>query len=262
MAIAVLVLPPERACHARSGAMRLLVQHGDLAPVRDRATAVRLADWLEQRLGRAVELDVSADALSHWLSVRNGSDHHVVFEEAHFLDYRVSRHDYRVIARSAGDARFAVVVAPGTLVSGLADLQARRMAVPSPPGLAALRVHQLFPDAGLAPVLVVPPRGQNVVTWVSEGRVAAAVIALGIEPPPEPVRAVIITDALPGPGVAVRPGLDAGTERALLRALIALGDAPGDADVLDGLRHGGFQPASDSVYEGASALLRGTWGYR
>ena len=96
--------------------------------------------------------------------------------------------------------------APGTLVSGLADLQARRMAVPSPPGLAALRVHQLFPNAGLAPVLVVPPRGHDAVAWVTEGRVSAAVIALGLEPPPESVRAVIITDALPGPGIAVRPG--------------------------------------------------------
>ncbi len=245
-----------------SNALAVLLQRGELGPTVDAQASPRLAAWLSARLARSVRVDASHDALTHWQRVRAGTRHEVVLEEAHFLDYRVRRHDYEVIARARQDTRFAIVVAPGTLVSGLADLQARRMAVPSPPGLAALRVHQLFPDPALAPVLVVPTRVDEALAWVSNGRVAAAVVAAGDESLPLGLRPVVVTDALPGPGVAVAPSLDVPTRRALLRALVAMAADEDGPQLLRLLGHDGFQPASNSVYEGAHALLRGTWGYR
>ena len=247
-------------------ALRLLVQapfqRSGVPSAASADVATELAAWLSSRVQRPVRGALTRDALSHWALVRQGVSHDVVLEEAHFTAYRVTRYGFRVLARAVDEARFAVVVAPGTLVSVLDDLRTRRVAVSPPPALAALRILELFTPAHLAPVLVTPAPGESATDWVLNGAAAAAVINASAGLAFEGLRAVLFTDTSPGPGVSVSPSVDAATAQALGRALLTLGSARADGELLKKLAISGFALASNETYDGAERVLRATWGYR
>ena len=218
-----------------------------------------LADAMSQLSGFPIVATRSTSDLAHWRALASGEVVSAVLEEAQFIDYRVRERGFTAVARARRDARFAVVVAPHTLVSSLTDLRTRRLAVRAPPSLAALRIHELFPDPLLAPVLVTLPAGVDGASWVVSGRVDAAMLTLEEGEAARGARIVLVTDALPGAGLALAPGVDAARRLALIRALTGLARTASGRRALQALDVEAFDPATDEAFEGAARLLRGTW---
>lgn len=257
--LAAALLTPWTAADAQ--ALRLLVQPPAWAPV-DRAVDARpLARLLSAALGVQVEPVVPADALSHWHAVRRGRGHDMALEEAHFTDFRIQRHDFEALAQDSRPARFAVVVTPGTLVTGPGDLAGREVATAAPPSLAALRLLELFLEPARMPVLVSVRSTDAAIRALSRGKVSAALVPYAERERLVAVSVVLVTDASPGRGFAVSPTLGPDQRRTLLRVLTGAGNSAEGRRALDGLGLRGFQPASNSVFEGTERLLRGTWGY-
>ena len=225
------------------------------------AAGAALARVLSDLSGARITAVHSANALLHWRHLLAGEEVDLVLEEAPFIDYRVQRQNFNAVARAREDARYAIIVAPGTLVSALPDLRTRRLAVAAPPALAALRIHELFPDPVLAPVLVELPAGADPVPWIFSGKVDAAMIPLQQADAAQGTRIVLLSDALPGAGVAVSPRLAAAVRLALIRALVSLHHSESGRAALAGLGETAFDLATDETYDGAARLLRGTWPY-
>ena len=220
-----------------------------------------LGELLARAVGAPVRVRTSDDALSHWHAVRSPDGYQMAFDEAHFTAYRVRRHGFRVIARAAGDVRFALIVRPGTPITSPSDLVARRIAVAAPPALAPLRLLELFPGAVQVPRLLALPSRDAALAALAAGQVAGALLPLDDATPLDTARVALVTDASPGRGFSVAAGVGVTVRTALLRALTgAHGSAPGRR-ALARVAIDAMEAASDAAYEDSDRLLRGTWGY-
>ena len=220
-----------------------------------------LAALLAGALGQPVRVRLSDDTLSHWHAVREPDGYQLAFDEAHFAAYRVSRHGFQVLARAAGEVRFALVASATTLIAAPSDLVARRVAVPAPPALAALRLLELFPDAVQVPELITLPSREAALAALTSGLVAGAVLALDGGYTPDAARIALFTDASPGRALSIARALDEATRTALLRMLIDAHRSRAGRRALAGVWVQSMEPASDVLYEDSERLLRGTWGY-
>ena len=205
LAIAVAGTGPCRAADA----LVLLVQPpswaGEVAALDPRPFAALLAGVL----GVAVQPRVSDDTLSHWQAVRGAVDYQLAFDEAHFADYRIRRHGFTAIVRSAVDARFAVVVRPRTLVTAPTDLVARAVAVPEPPSLGVARLLALFPQPVRAPRLVVLSTRAAALDALARGDAAAALLAINDDGEVAGGQVALVTDVSPGRALTVAPSVPA-----------------------------------------------------
>jgi hypothetical protein len=239
----------------------LLVQPPPWDDRGERFDAAPLAALIGNAVGRPVEVLQPADVLSHWRLVRTPRRYHMALEEPHFSAWRIRHHGFVAVARSAADVRFAVVVRPGTLVTGPADLVARRVASPGPPALAALRLLELFPDPTRGPRLV-PSRGPGrALAALARGDVEAVVVALTDGEPVQGTDVALVTDASPARALSVEPALAAQAGTALQRALLAAGATGEGRAALAGVGLHAVAPATIQALEDSERLLRGTWGY-
>ena len=221
-----------------------------------------LGALLARAVGVPVRVRISDDTLSHWHAVRAPDGYQLAFDEAHFTAYRVRHHGFRVLARAAGDVRFAVIASPGTLIATPGDLVARRVAVAAPPALAPLRLLELFPDAVRVPLLQAMVSRDAALAALAAGQVAGAVLVLDDAASAHAGRVALITDASPGRGFSVAPGVSEAVRTALLRALTGAHGSPEGRRALARLAVQSMESASAAGYEDSERLLRGTWGYR
>ena len=225
--------------------------------------AAPLAALIARATGRPVTVEQAPDTLSHWRALRAAQGgRRMALEEAHFAAWRIRRRGFVALARDAAEARFAVVVRPGTPITAPSDLSARPVAVPAPPALAALRLLELYPAPGQEPSLV-PARGREVaLDALAGGRVDAVVLALGARESVADASVALVTDASPGRGLTVSPGLAAELGTVIQRVLTGAGASAQGRAALAALGLEAVVPASDGVFEDSERLLRGTWGYR
>ena len=246
---------------AAAGALRLLVQPPGWQPPAMKSGPTLLAAYLRQETGIAIGLSQSLDSLSHWRSLRGASRYELVLDEAQFTDFLIAQRHYTVLAQSSRAMRFTLAVRPGTVFTDPADLSARRIAVPAPPSLAALRLLELFPHPTQVPVMVQFQRVPEALRALRQGQVQAALLPMieGREYPK--AQLTLMTDASPGLGFSASPGVSQVQRRLLTRALLNAHRSKAGRRALKALDIPAFELSSASAYEGSSGLLRGTWGY-
>ncbi len=247
--------------HADSMRLRLLVQPRGWQPPGADPGAGLLAEYLSKATGIAIAASQSADSLSHWRSVRGESTSELVLDEAQFTDFLIQQRHYTVLAQSAQVMRFTLVVRPGTVFTDPADLSARRIAVPAPPSLAALRLLELFPRPAHVPAMVRFQQVPQALRALRNGQVQGALLPM-IDGQDYPnVQLTLVTDASPGLGFSASPGVTQEQRRGLARALLKAHRSENGQRALTALAIPAFELSSASAYEGSSGLLRGTWGY-
>ncbi len=158
--------------------LRLLVQPRSWQPPGAGPGPGLLAAYLRRSTGIAIRVRESTDSLSHWRSVRGKSTYELILDEAQFTDYLIQQRHYTILAQSAQTMRFSLAVRPGTVFTDPADLSARRIAVPAPPSLAALRLLELFPRPASVPVIVEFRRVSAALQALEQGRVQAVLLPL------------------------------------------------------------------------------------
>lgn len=219
------------------------------------------AGHLASALGRTVIVRRSDDVLSHWRAVRSGRDFDMAFDEAPFTAWRVSRSGFTVLAQVPEEKRFAIVVRPRTLITSPSDLGARRVAVPAPPSLVALRLLDLFPDPVQTPVLVPIAGREQALRALSSGQVSAIVLPVDAIVASADLQIALETDTSPGRAFSVSASISSSQRRALLELFSRLATSTAGLRAFSQLSINRLRPVSDSAYEDAEALLKGTWGY-
>ena len=61
-----------------------------------------MADYIAFLTGKKVELHTYPNFLTFWSETQKGDKYDIVFDAAHFIDYRNKTHDYTVIAKQPG----------------------------------------------------------------------------------------------------------------------------------------------------------------
>jgi ABC-type phosphate/phosphonate transport system substrate-binding protein len=259
LAWSVIMLTPA-LCAAQP--LVMLVQPPVWAEEAKRFDARPFAEHLSRALGRSVVVRRSDDVLSHWRAVRSGRGFDMAFDEAPFTAWRISHRGFTVLAQVVQERRFAIVVRPRTLITSPSDLGARRVAVPPPPSLAALRLLNLFPDPVQAPVLVPVVARERALRALSTGQVSAIVLPIDAIAASPDLQIALETDASPGRAFSVSTSISSTQRRALLGLFARLATSAAGLRVFSQLAVERLQPVSNSVYEDAERLLKGTWGYK
>lgn len=210
------------------------------------ASLDKLVARLGEYTGQTMVLNVSGNALEHWLVTRQPERAHVILDAAHFTDYRVKRHGFVVVARLRAPHGLTLVTSQGSAIVDPSDLHGMPVATLGPPSLASARLHQLFPDAVRAPVLVDMNSYREALEALASGEAAAAVIATDLVAERPELAVVAVYEDDPGLAVSVSPRVPAEHRIAIAKAL------------LDGAD---FAPANASLYDGYAELLKGTWGF-
>lgn len=221
----------------------------------------RLADYLGAETGHRIELVVPGHVLAHWRVVRNPGDRQLVIDEPHFADYRAKRSGFRIIARVSGRGGYSVVTRPGVLLIEPRELSAKRVATLPAPALGAIRLLGLVPDPVRAPVLVEVDSHAQAVQRLFEGGALAAVIPSAMVSTRPGLGVVVATEDGPGLAFSTAPSLSEAIRQKLVRALLEASGSEAGRRALLAASLPGFEPASETLYDGYGLWLRGTWGY-
>lgn len=245
---------------ARGLDLRLLVQ--PVAPAHEILKSYRpLTDYLEAATGHRIDLSVAQHALAHWRLVRDPREVQLVIDEPHFADYRVKRAGFRILARVSGLGGYSVVTRTGVLLIEPGELSAKPVATLPAPALGAIRLLGLVPGPVRAPVLVEADSHAQAVRRLAEGVAVAAVLPSAMALTRPDLSVVVATEDGPGMAFSAAPSLDAATRRKLARALLEATSSDVGRRALSVASLPGFEPASETLYDGYGRWLRGTWGY-
>ncbi len=245
---------------ARGSQLSLVVQ--PIAPAEEILRAYRpLADYLEAAVGGRIELVVPEHVIAHWGLVRRPDDRQLVIDEPHFADYRAGRHGFRILARVSGIGGYSVVTRAGVLLIDPMELSAKPVATLPAPALGALRLLALIPGPARAPLLVAVDSHPQAVRRLDQRATVAAVIPSALARTRPDLSVVVATED--GPGLAFSAGASLGetVRRQLAQALLEATGVDAGRRALSAASLPGFDPASETLYEGYSLWLRGTWGY-
>lgn len=220
-----------------------------------------VADYLSQRLGHTVELQLFPSYLAFWEATRSGSDFDIALDAAPVTDFRVQRQNWQVIARFDGEVTQSLVTHEDDLIFSPKELVNKKVAVQPSPSVSALVLYQLFPNPVQQPTLVFQKTNRDVAEAVLSGDVRAGVLPTPLVGGYPGLNPVVTTKPLPFLGFSVSPDLNKRTTEALKQALLSFGRSEEGQQILESQSLTDIVPANNRYYAGNAELLVGTYGY-
>ena len=234
----------------------------------DRATLdafTPLCEHLARRLARPCRVQTAPNYFAYWDMIRRGADYNLVFESAHFTDYRVAKQKFTVLAKAPNAVTYSLVVSNRAPALDPRNLHGKLVATFGVPSLGAVRLNDMFRDPTRQPHLVEVATVDEGMRRLLDGKVAGAFMPTpGIASFLERNRDIAVlfaTEPFPHAAFSAAPTFDKKTRAALREALL---EAHLDPQGFTAVRAAGFPrfvPANASVYVGQSRALKAYWGY-
>ena len=249
------------ASHAQQPALVLLIQPTQRDDITRRAFQP-LLQQLEQATGRRFVIATAPNFLAHWDTVRRNASYDLVFDEAHFTDYRVQKFGFHVVAKVPGSSSYSLATARATRLRSPLDLAGKKVASFGPPGIGAMRLSAMFPNPSRHPAIIEVASAGDGLALLKEGRVAAVMLPTALLTDQVNNNLVnIISTAEPTLNMAlsISPRIDPPTREKIRTALLR-----SSATTTGHLREAGierFEPATAAQYAGQARMLRDVWGY-
>ncbi len=215
-------------------------------------------DFLEQRLGRPVQLYTAPDFRTFVERTQDG-EYDLVVTAPHLARLAQTESGYIPLANYASPLRALVVVPRRASFSSLQDLSGRTVSVPdrlaviSMVGVHLLRDHGLSPETGLH--LVYAKSHTNAALSVLRGEADAAVVGSApFNQLPEGVRdglrVLAYTEPIPNQFYLASPRLPPDLVAAVSRSLMEFAGTPGGHRFIEANRFGGLKGASEGDLKG------------
>lgn len=222
-----------------------------------------LLSYLGKATGNTFKLVTSRNYHFHWRDMRNNAPVDFTFDEPHFADYRIQRHGFVPLARTAEPTTYALIAQPDYAERGLNGLVGYRVVGMPSPSLGFVLLAQMYKNP-----LAQPEIKSEATSWregveiVFAGEGEAAIVPLRIAEMYPNLVEVQRSTPLPGTAVLAAPGVDPEVKQAVRDALLALHEDEALYEVLVEIGANRFEPATAAEYAGAQELLRGVFGYQ
>ena len=222
-----------------------------------------LLDYLKRRTGHTFTLQIARSYHYHWRDLRESAPTDFAFEEAHFVDYRITHQGFVPLVRSAEPTRYALLADPqyeGRDIKSLIGLPVACMPAPS---LGFALLTQMYDNP-----VAQPEVKSEAATWRDGLQMIFGGDAQGALAPASyadiyPNLVVLArTPELPGIAFTASPNVPEDVRQSVADAMIALHEDSAMYDVLAELGVTQFVPATAAEYAGQEAILGNFFGYK
>ncbi|HKQ30584.1 MAG TPA: PhnD/SsuA/transferrin family substrate-binding protein [Burkholderiales bacterium] len=223
-----------------------------------------LAAYLEQAVGVRINVVTPPNFLAHWETIRRDQGVDLVWDDAHFTDYRVQRLRFHVLAKAPGVTGYSLVAAAGARLRDPLSLAGKKVASFGPPSIGTTRLNAMFPNPARRPSIIDISTVPQALDLLHRKKVEAAMLpTAAVSEHVDRGRLVVLITMEPTPRAALSasPRVDTRTREKIRAALLRARDSDDGKRVLEELRFSHFEFAGASTYANQGRLLRDVWGY-
>jgi ABC-type phosphate/phosphonate transport system substrate-binding protein len=219
--------------------------------------------FLSQATGYKINLVTSRNYSSYWTSMRtNKNAWDLVFDEAHFTDYRVKFYKYEPLVRSAENTSYSLLTATDIGANNTKSLIAQNITTLAAPSLGYALLLDYFPNPMQQPeIRTNVPSFNDVVAAVFDDESKAAMVPSNMTSLYSNMFEVSKTREFPGSAISASPNVAPEVKAKIKGALLKMHENQAGFEGLTELRISQFLPATAAEYSGNSDILKSFYGY-
>ncbi|MDX1569357.1 MAG: PhnD/SsuA/transferrin family substrate-binding protein [Xanthomonadales bacterium] len=231
-------------------------------PERAREVYAPLTDYLNRATSHTFNLVTPKNFHHYWADMRRRDDWHLIFDDAHFTDYRVQKFDYTPLVKTAEQASFSLLAGPMLMETELDTLVGRRIVTMPAPSLGFSLLTEWFSNPLQQPIIV-----SSAFTWrdtveiVFAGEAEAAMVPTWLAQRYPNLLPIRESRQLPGEAISASAAVDDAAREEITAALLKLHEDESLYEVLVELNISQFEPATEAEYAGHADLLKSFYGY-
>ncbi len=223
-----------------------------------------LVDYLKTTTGHNITLVTPRNYHFFWREIRSNAPIDLVFSEAHFTDYRITKFKAVPLVRAADTQSYTLVGGPDLNATNINQLVGRNIVTMPSPSLGFAILLEFFPSPIAQPnILSTAMSWKDGVEIVYAGEADAAIIptALQAQQGSEIVPLRKSRD-FPGAAFTASPELDAKVQADIKAALLKLHEDTGAYSALNELGITQFIETTAAEYAGFESILKEFYGYQ
>ncbi len=221
-----------------------------------------LIDYLSRTTGHTFTLTTPRNYHLHWRDLRRGTLYDFVYEEAHFVDYRVQRFGYEPLVRKSTNTVYTLLADEQFADKGTAGLVGRRIVSMPAPSLGFAMLAEMYSNP-----ISQPDFRSEATSWrdgvemVFAGDAEAAVVPSFIAEQYPNLIALKESRALIGAALSASATVSSEVRRAVREAMLKLHEDPDSYSTLVELGATKFESTDAKAYEGQEKILSSFFGY-
>lgn len=233
------------------------------APERAREVYEPLINYLNTTTGQTFKLVVARNYAFYWNDIRKRQDLHLVFDEAHFTDFRIQRFGYEPLVKSSIPTSYSLLTQEDVAEGNVQYFVARSLVTMPAPNLGFALLLEYFPNPMQQPDLrSLATSWRDTVEIVFAGEADATLVPTWLRDQYPNLIPVITTREFPGPAVSASPEVPADVKAAVRDALLKLHEDQALYEVLNELGMQQFVEANAAEYKGSEQMLKNFYGYK
>jgi len=203
--------------------------------------------------------------LAYWEAMRRNQSYNLLFDDAHFTDYRVQKMKYTVLAKLPYTVTYSLAVPRNVKIHDPARLVGRRIATLGIPSMGAALLNGLFPQASKQPIPVEVDHADEAFSLLREGKVESVILPTQLIRQEmlrgANLRVLLSTAPIPHMGLSASPDLPPAVRDQIRSALLNAQKSEAGRSMLAEIGAERFDPANATVYKGHGRILQQYWGY-
>jgi ABC transporter, phosphonate, periplasmic substrate-binding protein len=222
-----------------------------------------LAAYLSKATKQKVEVVVSSSFNFYWSDLRANKGYDLVFEQAHFTDYRARKFGYVPLVRTAEKASFALLVQNPLPHNTPSDLVGKGVVTMGAPSLAYALLLDYYKNPMQQPEIRTQTTSwRDAVQIVFDEGADAAFVPVWLQNEYPNLMPVVTTREFPGAAISASPRLDSKIRDLVTTALLKLHEDESQQEVITELAITQFVPATRAEYLGSEQVLKSFYGYQ
>ena len=222
-----------------------------------------LLDYLKASTGHNITLVTPRNYHFFWREIRSNAPIDMVFAEAHFTDYRITKFKAEPLVRAVDTTSYTLVGSSEINATEINQLVGRNIVTMPSPSLGFAILLEFFPSPIAQPNIL-----STAVSWkdgldiVYAGEADAAIIPTSLQAQYPDLVPLKKSRDFPGPAFTASPELDAQVKADFKVALLKLHENPDAYSALAELGVTQFQEVQPGEYNGLEPILREFFGYQ
>jgi ABC-type phosphate/phosphonate transport system substrate-binding protein len=219
-------------------------------------------EYLSRSTGLKFELKTFRNYSSYWQEMRANKGWDLVFDEAHFTDYRIQRMQFQPLVRTAESGSYVLATADDVGAGNTDGLLAEKLMTMPAPSLGYALLLEYYPNPMQQPdVRTNSASWQDAVDAVFAEEARGAMIPSSVAGAYPNLVEVVRTREFAGPAISASSRVPAAAKTKITEALLKMHEDQAAFEALTEIRVSQFLSAKPADYLGSEKMLKDFYGY-